>query len=82
MIRRHRIPSRPAAIVVLVLASLAMAAGCAGPAIRSQSPEIEALAHLEEGTKLVGDYTAPWGLAAKRIEAAALACWPTCRPGA
>jgi hypothetical protein len=72
MIRRHRIPSRPAAIVVLVLASLAMAAGCAGPAIRSQSPEIEALAHLEEGTKLVGDYTAPWGLAAKRIEAAAL----------
>jgi len=51
---------------------LAAAGGCAGPAIRSQSPEIEALAHLEEGTKFVGDYTAPWGLAAKRIERPAL----------
>jgi hypothetical protein len=56
---------------LLILALLA-AAGCAGPAIRSQSPEIEALAQLEEGTKLVGDYTAPWGLAPKRIEAPAL----------
>ena len=46
------------------LALLPALAGCAGPAIRSQSPEIEALASLEEGTKLVGDYTAPWGLSA------------------
>lgn len=57
----------------LVAASLAMlCSGCAGPAIRSQSPEIEALAHLEAGTKLVGDYATPWGLNDKRIERAAL----------
>jgi hypothetical protein len=55
-------------IVVVVLA----AAGCAGPAIRSQSPELEALGKLEEGAKLVGDYTAPYGLNVKRIERAAL----------
>jgi hypothetical protein len=55
----------------LVLASC-LVGGCAGPAIRSQSPEIEALAHLEESTKFVGDYTAPWGLNAKRIERPAL----------
>ena len=48
------------------------AAGCAGSAIRSQSPEIEALAKLEASTKLVGDYAAPWGFTAKRIERAAL----------
>ena len=46
--------------------------GCAGPAIRSQSPEIEALAALEADTKLIGDYAAPWGLNAQRIERAAL----------
>ena len=46
--------------------------GCAGPAIRSQSPEIEALASLEADTKLVGDYAAPWGLNPQRIERAAL----------
>lgn len=57
----------------LIAASLAMlCSGCAGPAIRSQSPEIEALAHLEAGTKLVGDYATPWGLNDKRIERAAL----------
>jgi len=52
--------------------ALLVAAGCAGPAIRSQSPEIEALAQLESGTKYVGDYTVPWGLNARRIERAAL----------
>ncbi|MCE9632541.1 MAG: HEAT repeat domain-containing protein [Planctomycetia bacterium] len=61
---------------VVTIGSLGLAAlilgGCAGPAIRSQSPEIEALAHLEADTKLVGDYTAPWGLNAKRIERPAL----------
>lgn len=56
----------------LAAALLAALAGCAGPAIRSQSPEIEALASLEEGTKLVGDYAAPWGLSVRRIEAPAL----------
>ncbi len=57
---------------LLLLAAGTALSGCAGPAIRSQSPEIEALAHLEESTKLVGDYTTPWGLGAKRIERAAL----------
>jgi flagellar basal body P-ring protein FlgI len=46
--------------------------GCAGPAIRSQSPEIERLTNLEADTKLIGDYAAPWGLNAQRIERAAL----------
>ena len=50
----------------------AVLAGCAGSAIRSQSPEIEALAKLEASTRLVGDYAAPWGLGTKRIEHAAL----------
>ncbi|MFM8414362.1 MAG: flagellar basal body P-ring protein FlgI [Planctomycetota bacterium] len=66
-------PHRPSACCWPLAAAVAAAlAGCAGPAIRSQSPEIEALANLEEGTKLVGDYTAPWGLSARRIEAPAL----------
>ena len=55
-----------------LMAGLGVTVGCAGPAIRSQSPEIEALAHLEESTKLVGDYTTAWGLGLKRIERAAL----------
>jgi len=46
--------------------------GCAGSAIRSQSPEIEALSKLEAGTKLVGDYAVPAGLGSKRIERPAL----------
>jgi hypothetical protein len=70
MVQRRRL--LPALASGPLLAAFALACGCAGPAIRSQSPEIEALSHLDEGTKLVGDYTAPWGLAAKRIEAAAL----------
>jgi flagellar basal body P-ring protein FlgI len=49
-----------------------IAVGCAGPAIRSQSPEVAALVTLEADTKLVGDYTAPWGLNPQRIERAAL----------
>ena len=79
--RRCTIIRRPAAVFsrpwllpwpcLLTVAGL-LAGGCAGPAIRSQSPELEALAHLEEGTKLVGDYTIPWGLNSKRIERAAL----------
>ena len=65
------IPIPGLTIVVLGLV-IVLTVGCAGPAIRSQSPEIEALAHLEADTKLVGDYTAPWGLNAKRIERPAL----------
>ncbi len=64
---------RSAALVASLLVFVAsLAAGCAGPAIRSQSPELEALSQLEADTKLVGDYTAPWGLNAKRIERPAL----------
>ena len=65
-------PRPPLVILYSLLATVLLGGGCAGPAIRSQSPELEALAHLEEGTKLVGDYTIPWGLNAKRIERAAL----------
>jgi hypothetical protein len=57
---------------ILVVCLAAAACGCAGPAIRSQSPEVGALAGLEEDTKLVGDYALPWGLNAQRIERAAL----------
>ena len=46
--------------------------GCAGPAIRSQSPEVEALLNIEAETRLVGDYTMPWGMNPQRIERAAL----------
>ncbi|MCX7416384.1 MAG: flagellar basal body P-ring protein FlgI [Planctomycetota bacterium] len=55
-----------------LLAATSLLVGCAGPAIRSQSPEIEALLSLEADTKLVGDYAAPWGVNAQRIERAAL----------
>jgi flagellar basal body P-ring protein FlgI len=55
---------------LLVLA--AAVCGCAGPAIRSQSPEVEALASLEADTRLIGDYAIPWGLNSQRIERAAL----------
>jgi hypothetical protein len=68
----HARLSRGSRVGWSLVAVASLAAGCAGPAIRSQSPEIESLAQLEEGTKLVGDYTAPWGLAPKRIEAPAL----------
>jgi len=64
--------TRRAVLLLAVGGLVSVPAGCAGPAIRSQSPEIEALAQLEADTKLVGDYTAPWGLNAKRIERPAL----------
>jgi hypothetical protein len=66
-------PFSPFAAACGAIACVAVvASGCANPAIRSQSPELEALAQLEADTKLVGDYTAPWGLNSKRIERAAL----------
>ena len=46
--------------------------GCAGPAIRSQSPEVAALIGMESDIRLVGDYAAPWGTHPLRIERAAL----------
>jgi hypothetical protein len=54
------------------LAGLCIVAGCAGPSIRSQSPEVEALVKLEAETQLIGDFTAPWGIASQRIENAGL----------
>jgi len=63
----HRLGS-----VLIGLALAGVACGCAGPAIRSQSPELEALAEVESATQLVGDYTSPWGLGNQRIERAAL----------
>jgi len=75
---RHAVAARFSAVVdrrcrlAVILAAGVAVAGCAGSAIRSQSPEIEALAKLEAGTRLVGDYCMAWGLGAKRIERAAL----------
>jgi len=66
------LPGSNVALPILAAVVAVIATGCAGPAIRSQSPELEALSQLEADTKLVGDYTAPWGLNAKRIERAAL----------
>ncbi len=71
LIPRRRANARWASWFCLA-AALPSIVGCAGSAIRSQSPEIEALAKLEAGTKLVGDYAAPSGMGAKRIERAAL----------
>ena len=59
-------------VIALIAGSLLSAGGCAGPAIRSQSPEIEALMNLEADTKLIGDYATPWGLNVQHVERAAL----------
>jgi hypothetical protein len=64
--------ARASRAALLAVPILLAAAGCAGSAIRSQSPEIEALSKLEAATRLVGDYTTPSGLGMKRIERAAL----------
>jgi flagellar basal body P-ring protein FlgI len=58
----------PGMIACMVAAMI----GCAGPAIRSQSPEIEALTSIEADTKLIGDYAAAYGLNPQRVERAAL----------
>jgi flagellar basal body P-ring protein FlgI len=68
----QRTPSADHRTGASLLALCLVAVGCAGPAIRSQSPEVEALASLEADTKLVGDYAAPWGLSSQRVERAAL----------
>ena len=48
----------------------AILAGCAGPAIRSQSPEVAALLGMESDIRLVSDYAAAWGTHPQRIERA------------
>ncbi|MFN9369901.1 MAG: flagellar basal body P-ring protein FlgI [Planctomycetia bacterium] len=70
MISLHGAPLRHSLVISLPL--LVATAGCAGTAIRSQSPEVEALAGLEADTKLVGDYAIASGLGLQRIERAAL----------
>ena len=68
---RPHATAMPATWTALLLLCAIMI-GCAGPAIRSQSPEIEALASIEADTQLIGDYAAAWGLNPQRIERAAL----------
>ena len=46
--------------------------GCAGPALRSQSPEEELDAFVESNTRLVGDVAKPYGNTWVRIESVAL----------
>jgi flagellar basal body P-ring protein FlgI len=67
----HHASPRACLLAIAALTAVTLV-GCAESAIRSQSPEIEALAKLEASTRMVGDYAAPWGLNAKRIEHAAL----------
>jgi flagellar basal body P-ring protein FlgI len=67
-----RFPVGRSVLLAVVAIACVGLAGCAGSAIRSQSPENEVLAKLEAATRLVGDYAGPWGLSAKRIERPAL----------
>jgi hypothetical protein len=69
---RRPLPRLTRSSIVAMVCMGAGLVGCAGPAIRSQSPEVEALINLESDTKLVGDYTAPWGTNPQRIERAGL----------
>jgi hypothetical protein len=62
----------PATLLAAVVATAVAVIGCAGPAIRSQSPEVAALMSMEADTRLVGDYAAPWGMNPRRIERPAL----------
>ena len=70
----HHLHTKPVMCVVIVAAILtaSLLTGCAGPMIRSQSPEVEALILMESETRLVGDYTSPWGTGYQKIERAAL----------
>jgi hypothetical protein len=67
-----RSSTKPLLLPLAAVLTATLAIGCAGPAIRSQSPEVEALVTLEADTRLVGDYATPWGVAPQRIERAAL----------
>ena len=70
----HALPllRRIAVPLVPLLALALITAGCAGPSIRSQSPEMAALMELDADVKLVGDYATAWGVLPQRVEAAAL----------
>ena len=59
-------------VILLALSVALLLPGCAGPAIRSQSPEVAALMGMESDIRLVGDYAGPWGINPQRIERAAL----------
>ncbi len=71
-LRSRSVRFRNVLFVSLCLVAVSSLSGCAGPAIRSQSPELEALAAVESATQLVGDYCSPWGLSPQRIERPAL----------
>lgn len=62
----------PAGVTARFALLLLPCLGCAGPAIRSQSPEVEALLSLDANTKLVSDYASAWGADVQRIERVAL----------
>lgn len=63
---------RPRVMTVLLLAMVILVAGCVGPSIRNQSPEMAALLELDADVKLVGDYATAWGVLPQRVESAAL----------
>jgi hypothetical protein len=65
-------PFRPAVALAALLIVGIVLAGCQGPSIRSQSPEMAALMELDADVKLVGDYATAWGVMPQRVEAAAL----------
>jgi flagellar basal body P-ring protein FlgI len=55
----------------LIVVVFLLAAGCAGPAVRSQSPEDTAAA-LESQTRLIGEYAAPYGMNYVKVESVGL----------
>lgn len=54
------------------IVAFVMIVGCAGPALRSQSPEDELEAAVESSTRLVGDIAKPYGNTYVKIESVAL----------
>lgn len=56
----------------LLCLSVATLVGCTSPVVRTQSPESEEFAELEGQIRLVGDYTAYWGLDDQIVESVAL----------
>jgi len=52
--------------------SLATLVGCTSPIIRTQSPESDEFADLEDQLRMVGDFTAIWGLNDQTVESVAL----------
>ena len=55
-----------------ILFSVATLVGCTSPIVRTQSPESEEYAELEDQIRLVGDFTAIWGLNDQTVESVAL----------